>query len=72
MKATVDVVALFQALDRKRVDDGLSWRGLADHLEMSSSLFTLMGQGHKPSLDGFCTIMLYLGEDPAFYMVEKI
>ncbi len=61
MAATVDVGALYAALDQKRRQEGLTWRGLAKTLGISPSTFTRMAQGKRPDVDTFVTLCSWLG-----------
>lgn len=63
-KLTVDVEALYDALEAKRVRQGLSWREVAAKLELSASTFTRMAQGQRPDIDTFTTLLAWL-EMPA-------
>lgn len=60
-ETTVAVDALYAALDRKRKENGLSWRSLAGKLEITPSTFTRMAQGLKPDVDTFATLIRWLG-----------
>jgi len=60
-ETTVDIAALYAALDRKRQTKELSWRGLATSLKISPSTFTRMAQGLKPDVDTFATLLRWLG-----------
>jgi len=60
-ETTVDVEALYAALDRKRQAKNLSWRALASKLEITPSTFTRMAQGLKPDVDTFATLIRWLG-----------
>lgn len=60
-ETTVDVDALYGALDRKRREATLSWRALAGKLEITPSTFTRMAQGFKPDVDTFATLLRWLG-----------
>ena len=60
-ETTVDVEALYAALDRKRQNLQLSWRALASKLEITPSTFTRMAQGLKPDVDTFATLIRWLG-----------
>jgi hypothetical protein len=60
-ETTVDISALYAAVDRKRQARVLSWRGLAAELEITPSTFTRMAQGMKPDLDTFATLVSWLG-----------
>lgn len=57
---TVDVGALYAALDQKRKQQGLTWRGLARMTGTSPSTFTRMAQGHRPDVDTFMTLCSWL------------
>ncbi len=58
---TVDVGALYAALDNKRQVANLSWRQLAHALDVSPSTFTRMAQGLRPDVDTFATLLRWLG-----------
>jgi transcriptional regulator with XRE-family HTH domain len=60
-KTTVDVEALYRALNDKRDRRGVSWRELANELELSPSTFTRMAQGQRPDIDTFSTVLQWLG-----------
>ena len=60
-ETTVDVDALYAALDRKRQAHELSWRSLATKLQITPSTFTRMAQGLKPDVDTFATLIRWLG-----------
>ena len=60
-ETTVDISALYAAVDRKRQSRGLSWRGLAAELKITPSTFTRMAQGMKPDVDTFATLVQWLG-----------
>lgn len=61
---TVDVDALYGALDAKRDSDELTWRDLARDLRISPSTFTRMAMGRRPDIDTFATLLGWL-ERPA-------
>lgn len=58
---TVDVAALYAALDQKRQLARRSWRDLAGELGLSPSTFTRMAQGHRPDVDTFAALTRWLG-----------
>ena len=60
-ETTVDISALYAAVDRKRQARGLSWRGLAAELKITPSTFTRMAQGMKPDVDTFATLVQWVG-----------
>lgn len=59
--ATVDVEALYAALDQRRKLSGLTWRGLAADTGTSPSTFTRMKEGHRPDVNTFMTLCSWLG-----------
>lgn len=61
MGATIDVGALYAALDQKRKQEALTWRRLANITGTSPSTFTRMAQGHRPDVDTFMTLCSWLG-----------
>jgi transcriptional regulator with XRE-family HTH domain len=58
---TVDVEALYAALDSKRKANETSWREVARELEISPSTFSRMAQGRRPDVDTFATLLRWLG-----------
>ncbi len=60
-ETTVDVAALYAVLDGKRQANGLSWRGLAQLLNITPSTFTRMAQGRRPDVDTFAALLRWLG-----------
>src|SRR5262249_846448 len=67
-ETTVDVDALYAALDAKRQKEGLSWRELAGSLEISPSTLTRMAQGRRPDVDAFATLLRWLGMSADAFM----
>ncbi|TAJ09452.1 MAG: XRE family transcriptional regulator [Nitrospirae bacterium] len=61
-ETTVDVRALYDAVDGKRQSKELSWRELAGELQIAPSTFTRMAQGRRPDVDTFATLLRWLGE----------
>ena len=57
---SVDVDALYAALNNKRQVANLSWRQLATALEVAPSTFTRMAQGLRPDVDTFATLLRWL------------
>jgi transcriptional regulator with XRE-family HTH domain len=60
-ETTVDVEALYAALDNKRKSRGTSWREIARELDVSPSTFSRMAQGRRPDVDTFATLLRWLG-----------
>jgi transcriptional regulator with XRE-family HTH domain len=67
-ETTVDVAALYAALDQQRRAAGQSWRELAARLGLSASTFTRMAQGHRPDVDAFATLLHWLGMPAEAFM----
>lgn len=59
-ETTVNVAALYSALDARRQMEGLSWRRLAHELEIAPSTFTRMAQGRRPDVDTFAGLLRWL------------
>jgi transcriptional regulator with XRE-family HTH domain len=67
----VDVSALYEALDTQRASANLSWRQVAQRLEISHSALTRMSQGHRPDVDSFVSILAWLGEQASRFVVTS-
>jgi DNA-binding MurR/RpiR family transcriptional regulator len=67
-ETTVDVAALYAAVDSKRQTASLSWRELARQLNVSPSTFTRMAQGRRPDVDTFATLVQWLGMSANTFM----
>jgi transcriptional regulator with XRE-family HTH domain len=67
-ETTVDVEALYAALDSKRKAQGMSWREIAHELEISPSTFSRMAQGRRPDVDTFATLVHWLGMPAESFM----
>jgi transcriptional regulator with XRE-family HTH domain len=65
---TVDVEALYAALDSKRKAHETSWREVARELEISPSTFSRMAQGRRPDVDTFATLLRWLGMPAESFM----
>ena len=52
---------LYAALDQQRAAQQLSWRSLADELQVSPSTFSRLKIGHRPDADGLLSILVWLG-----------
>ncbi len=61
MATTVDVGALYAALDQQRRQQNLTWRKLAKAMGISPSTFTRMAQGGHPDVDTFVALCSWLG-----------
>jgi transcriptional regulator with XRE-family HTH domain len=71
-ETTVDVEALYAALDNKRKSQGSSWREIARELDVSPSTFSRMAQGRRPDVDTFATLLRWLGMPAESFMSEPV
>jgi transcriptional regulator with XRE-family HTH domain len=60
MGVTFDQDRFFRALDDRRGSQGLTWRQLARHLEISASTFTRLGRGRRPDVDTLVKLLDWL------------
>lgn len=60
-ETTVDVQALYAALDGKRQSKRLSWREVAQELGISPSTFTRLAQQRRPDVDTFASLVKWVG-----------
>jgi transcriptional regulator with XRE-family HTH domain len=67
-ETTVDVEALYAALDNKRKANATSWREIARQLDVSPSTFSRMAQGRRPDVDTFATLLRWLGMPAESFM----
>lgn len=66
---TVDLHRLYAAVDRKRADQGISWRQLARDLDLAPSRFTALAHGGRIGLDTLATLVAWLKADAASFVV---
>lgn len=69
---TVNVPALYEALDAKRQAQRLSWRGLAQEMGITPSTFTRMAQGRRPDVDTFAALLRWLGMPVEAFMDPQL
>ena len=70
-ETTVDVEALYAALDSKRKATESSWRDLARELDVSASTFSRMAQGRRPDVDTFATLLRWLAMPAETFMLSS-
>jgi transcriptional regulator with XRE-family HTH domain len=58
---TVDVEALYAALDAKRRGGSKSWREVGRDLGISPSTFSRLANGRSPDVNSFATLLNWLG-----------
>lgn len=72
MDRSIDVSALYGALDSRRRAKELSWRGLARKLGLSPSIFTRLAQGKQPEFGSYLQMTKWLGvSTDAFVELER-
>ena len=69
-RATIDVSKLYAALDAKRKARVGSWRQLAADIGVSPSLFSRLGNGLRPDVDAFVTLVRWLGMSADDFMTD--
>lgn len=57
----LDEQAFFAAVERRRRQEGLSWRELGRQLSLSPSTFSRLSRGSRPDLDTFLALVGWLG-----------
>lgn len=67
----LDVSELHRRLDGRRREHGLTWRQLADRLDLSSSTFSRIADGHRPDADALVTLLVWLDLDDGAAHVIK-
>jgi transcriptional regulator with XRE-family HTH domain len=70
-RGRVDVEGLYRALDAEREAQGLSWRQLAKEIGVSASLLSRLGNGLRPDVDAFATLVQWLGIPAEQFMVRE-
>lgn len=60
-ETTIDIAALYAAVDARRRAAGQSWRELATMLSLSRATFARMARGQRPDVDSFATLLRWLG-----------
>jgi hypothetical protein len=71
-RATVDIAALYAALDRRRHVEGLSWRALGRQLEIPASTFTRLSHGAGPDVDAFAVLLHWLGMPVSAFLNPRL
>jgi DNA-binding phage protein len=62
MKRELDIQAMYAALESKKSEVGLSWRKLADELELGDhTVFTRMSRGQVPEINTLLSVSGWLG-----------
>ena len=66
-----DSKRFYEAVDRRRSEERLSWRQLASRLSLSPSTFSRLAQGRRPDVDTFVKVLAWL-KQPADDFVSGV
>ena len=69
-RTSIDVTALYAALDAARASKHLSWRQLAREMELSPSTMSRLGNGLKPDVNAFAAMVRWLNLPAETFMVD--
>jgi transcriptional regulator with XRE-family HTH domain len=67
----LDVAELRRRLDTRRLEQGLTWRQLADLVDVSPSTFSRLVDGNRPDADALVTLLVWLDLDDGLAHVIK-
>jgi transcriptional regulator with XRE-family HTH domain len=70
-RASIDVAALYAALDAARESGDLSWRQLAREIEVSPSTLSRLGNGLNPDVNAFAAMIRWLRQPAETFMVDQ-
>jgi transcriptional regulator with XRE-family HTH domain len=70
-RASIDVAALYAALDAARESRDLSWRQLAREIEVSPSTLSRLGNGLNPDVNAFAAMIRWLRQPAETFMVDQ-
>lgn len=70
-QTSIDVAALYAALDAARVSRDLSWRQLAREIELSPSTLSRLGNGLNPDVNAFAAMIRWLRLPAETFMVDQ-
>ncbi len=68
MGPTFDDAVFFEALERRRQTEGLSWRQLGRHLGLSPSTFSRLARGKRPDVETFIKLLAWLDVPATTFM----
>jgi transcriptional regulator with XRE-family HTH domain len=68
MGPTFDDAVFFEALERRRQAEGLSWRQLGRRLGLSPSTFSRLARGKRPDVETFIKLLAWLDVPAATFM----
>ena len=67
----LDVPELRRRLDVRRRERGLTWRQLAEQLDVSPSMFSRLADGNRPDADALVSLLVWLDLDDGLNYVIK-
>jgi transcriptional regulator with XRE-family HTH domain len=68
-RTSIDVPALYSALDASRESRGMSWRQLAREIEVSPSTLSRLANDLKPDVNAFAAMLQWLRMDASAFTV---
>jgi transcriptional regulator with XRE-family HTH domain len=67
----LDVPELYRRLDVRRRERGLTWRQIAEQLDVSPSMFSRLADGNRPDADALVSLLVWLDLDDGLNYVIK-
>jgi len=67
----LDVPELHRRLDVRRRERGLTWRQIAEQLDVSPSMFSRLADGNRPDADALVSLLVWLDLDDGLNYVIK-
>lgn len=67
----LDVPEFRRRLDARRQERGLTWRQLAEQVDVSPSTFSRLADGNRPDADALVTLLVWLDLDTDICMLVK-
>jgi len=67
----LDVPELRRRLDHRRQQQGLTWRQLADQVDVSPSTFSRLADDKRPDADALVTLLVWLDLDTDVALIIK-
>ena len=67
----LDVSEFRRRLDLRRQERGLTWRQLAEQVDVSPSTFSRLADGNRPDADALITLLVWLDLDTDIAIMIK-
>lgn len=67
----LDVQKLYAMLGAERQARGMSWRAVAEEMGVGAATFSRMRVGHRPDVDSFLSMLVWLDSDAMVFAVER-